>query len=326
MSELAGAPLSIDFAGLDAVIPFQVEPLDIRGRSVQLGPLLDKILDQHNYPAPVSKLLAEAIVLTVLLGTSLKFSGKFILQTQTDGPVSMIITDFQTPNSVRAYARFDEDALAACDSDSAAALLGNGVLALTIDQGAHTQRYQGIVQLDGIGLEEVARRYFRQSEQIPTEVRIAVGEVLTRREGASPVHSWRAGGIIAQFLPESEERARQRDLHGGDGAPEDDEFSVDDAWAEAQALVQTVADIELTDSEVEPERLLFRLFNEHGVRVFDSIALDAKCGCSTQKVENVLAGLSAQERENSVENGAISVKCEFCSATYEFSPGDFETA
>jgi len=142
------------------------------GRTVQLGPMLDAILGRHDYPEPVARLLAEACVLTVLLGTSLKFEGKFILQTRTDGPVDMLVADFSTPSALRAYARFDADrleALVAAGETSQQTLLGNGVLALTIDQGAHTQRYQGIVQLDGETLEDAARTYFRQSEQIPTD-------------------------------------------------------------------------------------------------------------------------------------------------------------
>lgn len=322
--------LNIDFAGQDVVIPFEVSPLDVRGRSVQLGPMLDSILDRHQYPEPVARLLAEAITLTVLLGTSLKFEGKFIMQTQTDGPVSMIVTDFATPDSIRAYARYDEDAIAEAirnEATDAPSLLGKGILAMTIDQGRHTQRYQGIVQLEGFGLEEVARRYFRQSEQIPTEVRLAVGEVLTRQAGQAPKHSWTAGGILLQFLPDNTERMRQRDLPGGDGA-EEDGYNEDDAWAEAQALVNTVADVELTDSAVEPERLLFRLFHEHGARVFDGISVRDNCSCSETKVVDVLNGLSAEDREASVEvdedgTEKISVNCEFCSTTYRFDPSEF---
>lgn len=313
----------MDFADPDVVIPFQVEPLDVRGRAVQLGPMLDAILDRHAYPEAVSRLLAESIVLTVLLGTALKFEGKFTLQTQTNGPVSLIVADFRTPDSIRAYAKYDAQAVEALSQKDTVALLGTGILAMTIDQGQHTQRYQGIVQLDGIGLEEVARRYFRQSEQIPTEVRLAVGEVLTRVEGEAPSHGWSAGGVLLQFLPDSTERMRQRDLHGGDGAPDDDGFEPDDAWAEAQALMQTIDDLELTDAAVEPERLLYRLFHEHGVRVFDGTAVRDNCACSRQKVKDMLGGLSADERAQSTEGDAITVTCEFCSAVYRFDPETF---
>lgn len=319
------AALSIDFAGQDVVVPFSVDTLDVRGRAVQLGPMLDAILTRHAYPESVSRLVAEAVTLTVLLGTALKFDGKFILQTQTDGPVSMIVTDFRTPGSMRAYARFDPERVAASSGD-APDLLGKGVLALTIDQGEYTQRYQGIVQLDGIGLEEVARRYFRQSEQIPTEVRLAVGEVLTRRAGQTPDHRWTAGGLLVQFLPESEERMRLKDLPGGDGTSPDDGHEEDDAWLEAQALMGTVDDVELTDAEVEPERLLYRLFHEHGVRVFEGTPVADDCACSEDKVRSVLASMNQEEKLESIEDGRITVTCEFCSTAYSFDPSEFITA
>ena len=163
-----------DFAGDDHVVPFEVAPLDVRGRIVQMGPMLDQILSRHDYPAPVARLLAEASVLTVLLGTMLKFDGKLILQTRSDGPVDLLVADFTAPRSLRAYARFDQDRLdaaVAAGETSPEALLGEGVLAFTIDQGPYMQRYQGIVQLDGSSMEDVARAYFRQSEQISTDVR-----------------------------------------------------------------------------------------------------------------------------------------------------------
>ena len=150
------------FAGDDHVVPFEVGPLDMRGRIVQLGPLLDSILERHAYPDPVARLLAEACVVAVLLGASLKFEGKFILQTRTDGPVDMLVADFSTPGSLRAYARFDSDrlgALEAAGETSSRTLLGSGILALTIDQGEHTQRYQGIVELAGTTFEEAVRRH-----------------------------------------------------------------------------------------------------------------------------------------------------------------------
>ena len=178
------------YAGDDHVVPFEVGPLDVRGRIVQLGPLLDAILGRHDYPEPVARLLAEACVVAVLLGSSLKFEGKFILQTRTDGPVDMLVADFSTPGSLRAYARFDADrleALVAAGETAPETLLGSGMLALTIDQGEHTQRYQGIVELDGTSLEEAARTYFRQSEQIPTEIRLAVAKLVRPGDGRASI-------------------------------------------------------------------------------------------------------------------------------------------
>src|ERR1700751_5321141 len=183
----------------DAIIPFEVDALDLRGRLTRLGPALDDILTRHDYPPPVCKLLGEAIVLTTLLGSSLKFDGRFILQTQTDGPVSFLIVDFQAPDRLRAYARYDTRRLRpGADSGE---LLGKGHLAMTIDQGPDMSRYQGLVALDGGGLEEAAHEYFLRSEQIPTRVRIAVGEEFRGGEGGR--HRWRAGGILMQFLPKA---------------------------------------------------------------------------------------------------------------------------
>ncbi|MEJ8473378.1 Hsp33 family molecular chaperone [Roseibium algae] len=310
-------------AGQDAVRPFAVEGLDVRGRAVTLGPVVDAILERHGYPEPVSRLLAEAIVLTSLLGTSLKFEGRFTLQTQTDGPVSMLVVDFVSPDAIRAYASFDEakvDVLVEAGHARPEELLGRGHLAMTIDQGKHMQRYQGLVELDGISLEEVARRYFARSEQIPTEVRLAVGELFTRTDGSAPNHRWTAGGIMVQFLPEAPERMRQADLDPGD-APKGarpHEFDIDDAWVEARALVETVKDVELTDPEITVEQLLFRLFHERGVRLFDPQGISDKCRCSRDRVAGIMSNFSAEEVEQMKVDDKIVVKCEFCSAIYEF--------
>lgn len=162
----------LGFAGDDMVVPFQVDALDVRGRTVQLGPLLDAILSRHDYPEPVARLLAEVVVLTALIGTSLKFTGKFTVQTKSDGPVDLLVADFSTPDALRGYARFSEETLEAAVAAGKAApedLLGRGVLAFTIDQGSFMQPYQGIVELDGSSLEQIAMGYFRQSEQIPRQ-------------------------------------------------------------------------------------------------------------------------------------------------------------
>src|SRR6201993_871827 len=205
----------------DTVLPFAVEALDLRGRVVRLGPAVDTILRSHTYPEPVAKLLGEAIALTVLLGSVLKFEGRFILQTQTNGPVSMLVVDFRTPGSVRGCARFDRDAIAAATAarkDDPGALLGHGHLAMTIDQGPEMSRYQGLVALEGKDLEHAAHEYFLRSEQIPTRIRLAVGEELSAGANGAR-HRWRAGGVVLQFLPKDPRRARQPDLDPGDPPP-----------------------------------------------------------------------------------------------------------
>src|SRR6266849_1390661 len=237
----------------DAVLPFEVSSLDLRGRLTRLGPALDDVLTKHAYPPAVGKLLGEAMVLTTLLGSSLKFDGRFILQTQTDGPVSFLIVDFQAPDRLRAYARFDA------------------------------------TRLEGGSLEDAAHEYFLRSEQIPTRVRLAVGEEWRGGE-EGPKHRWRAGGMLLQFLPKAPERARQADLHPGD-APEGvvtHMVAEDDAWIEGQSLIATVEDVELIDPDLSGERLLYRLFHERGVRVFPPLPLRAQCSCSRDAVSSML--------------------------------------
>jgi molecular chaperone Hsp33 len=303
----------------DAALPFEVAALDLRGRLTRLGPALDEILTKHDYPPEVGKLLGEAIVLTTLLGSSLKFDGRFILQTQTDGPVSFLIVDFQAPDRLRAYARFDAKRLK--DGQDSGALLGYGHLAMTIDQGPDMSRYQGLVALEGGSLEDAAHEYFLRSEQIPTRVRLAVGEEW-RGGGEGPKHRWRAGGLLLQFLPKAPERARQADLHPGD-APEGvvaHTVTEDDAWVEGQSLISTVEDVELIDPDLSGERLLYRLFHERGVRVFAPLPLRAQCSCSREAVSSMLASFAAKDRADMVKDGKVVVTCEFCSSVYEFTP------
>src|SRR3954467_10126021 len=306
----------------DAVLPFEVDALDLRGRLTRLGPALDEVLTKHDYPAPVGKLLGEAIVLTTLLGSSLKFEGRFILQTQTGGPVSFLVVDFQAPDRLRAYARYDEARLAeAKDAQShSGGLLGKGHLAMTIDQGADMSRYQGLVALTGGSLEEAAHEYFLRSEQIPTRVRLAVGEEW--RGGEGPKHHWRAGGMLLQFLPRAPERARRADLHPGDAPQGTVQHTVmeDDAWIEGQSLISTVEDIELIDPDLSGERLLYRLFHERGVRVFKPLRLRAQCSCSRDAVSAMLRSFAPKERADMVKDGKVVVTCEFCSSVYQFTP------
>jgi molecular chaperone Hsp33 len=273
-------------------------------------------------------LLGEAVVLAALIGSSLKFEGQFILQTQTDGPVNLIVVDLDAPDGLRGYARFDADAVRHAmelGEASSGHLLGKGHLAMTVDQGPHTDRYQGIVALEGGSLEDVAHTYFQQSEQVPTLVRLAVAQ-LTRRGERSP--HWRAGGTLVQFLPPHGERTMpdlpgDGDFNNPDTA--DTSFAESDKWATTRALLGTVADDELADPDVSPERLLFRLFHEQGVRVFEPMPLEERCTCSAERIEGMLRdNFTAEERADMVVNGEIEVVCEFCSADYHFHLHDFD--
>ncbi|HTP90928.1 MAG TPA: Hsp33 family molecular chaperone [Xanthobacteraceae bacterium] len=310
----------------DTILPFAVKALDLRGRIVRLGAAVDTVLTSHDYPPPVAKILGEAIVLTTMLGSALKFEGRFILQTQTDGPVRMLVVDFTSPGNVRACARFDAERVAAAiaaGEAEAGKLLGHGHLAMTIDQGPDMSRYQGLVPLEGGDLEQAAHEYFSRSEQIPTRVRLAVGEEFRAGENGAE-RQWRAGGILLQFLPSSAERAQQADLDPGDAPPGTVPHVIaeDEAWVEGRSLVATVNDIELLDPALSSERLAYRLFHERGVRVFRAAPVVAQCSCSRQNVENMLRSFSQADREDMVENGRITVTCEFCSSTYVFAPDE----
>ena len=327
-TELSSYGLDRPESGDDVVVPFTLEQLDGRGRIVRLGPALDAILTRHNYPAPVARLLGEAVVLAALIGSSLKFEGKFILQTQTDGPVNLIVVDLDAPDGLRGYARFDADAVMTAierGETQPGQLLGKGHLAMTVDQGSHMERYQGIVALEGGTLEDVAHAYFQQSEQIPTLVRLAVAEHSVR--GDRNPH-WRAGGALVQHLPPHGQSVMP-DLPGdGDfDNPEtaDPDFVEDDKWTQTRSLLSTVGDDELADPDVSAERLLFRLFHEPGVRIFAPIELEERCTCSAERIEAMLRdNFSPEEREEMVIDGEIEVVCEFCSADYHFKPHEFE--
>ncbi|HXL68568.1 MAG TPA: Hsp33 family molecular chaperone [Xanthobacteraceae bacterium] len=309
----------------DSVQPFAVEPLDVRGRMVRLGPALGELLAHHDYPRPVARLVAEAATLATLLATSLKAARRFILQTQTDGPVDMLVVDVTAPERLRAYARFDAGRVAevANGKHDGGILLGRGHLAMTIDPGGNMNRYQGVVALEGEGLEVAAHRYFAQSEQIPTVIRLAAGEEM---RAGSRVPVWRAGGLLAQFLPRESARIAHADLDPGDALAGTPRHAVaeDDAWVEARSLVATLEDHELIDPALSGEQLLWRLFNERGVRVFRPMPVAAECSCSRARVKGLLGSFSAADRAGMVEKGRVTVKCEFCGRNYEFDRREIE--
>ena len=302
----------------DFVLPFEVKPLGIRGRLVRLGPVIDDILSRHDYPAPVSAMLAQSVALTALLGTALKFDGKFILQTKTDGPVSMLVADFVAPNGVRGTARFDKANLPETAPEQQ--LLGAGYLAMTLDQGADMERYQGIVPLGDNTLADAAHTYFKQSEQIPTRLRSAAGPLSVLGDKAQ---HWRAGAILVQHLPR-EGGMSSIPLSSGD-APEGSEHEVSehDDWVKARLILDTVEDHELLDPMLSAEELLYRLYHEDGVTVYPATTLVRHCTCSPETVRAMLVNFSPEDRADMVEQGEIKVTCEFCSTDYRFKPSEF---
>ena len=301
----------------DIVLPFRTERSGVVGRLVRLGASVDSILSHHDVPDAVAQTLGEAVALTALLGTSLKFDGKLILQTKSDGILDFLVINYESPGRVRGYVRYDKKRFAEAGGDAIApgALLGEGHLAITIDPGEEMERYQGIVELSGTGLADAALTYFRQSEQLPSFISLAVA----RHYQAGEWH-WRAGGLMLQNLArEGGRRAEPLD---------DDEFLLDDdddddAWERTRILASTVEDHELLDPTLEPERLLYRLFHEEGVRAMPRSPIEAYCRCSRERVAAFLQSFGADDLADMREpDGGISVTCEFCTKTYRFEPGE----
>jgi molecular chaperone Hsp33 len=289
----------------DIVQPFQIDASHLRGRLVRVGPVLDEILSKHAYPEPVARLLGETITLAITLAGALKYDGIFTLQTKGDGPISLMVADVTSTGDVRGYAQFDAERLAGADIDSSApvpTLLGNGYLAFTVDQGEHTERYQGIVELSGETLSEGIQHYFRQSEQLDTGIKVAV---------AFTDLGWRGGALMLQRLPEDQV---QQTL-GSDVA---------DDWRRAMVLMGTCTDREMLDPNLPPNDLLFRLFNEDGVRVWAPADLNASCRCSRDRVATVLASLPRDEIADLKVNGNVEVTCEFCNSTYTFDDAQLD--
>jgi molecular chaperone Hsp33 len=313
MTEHAPEPqVALSIPEDDLILPFQAEHAEVAGRLVKLGPVVDTILSRHDYPEPVSKLLGEAVALTALLGAALKFEGKFILQATTDGPVDLLVADYQVPGALRGYARFSAERLAALPAD--APLFGEGHLAMTIDRGPDTERYQGVVPLEGGSLADAADTYFRQSEQLPTFIKLAVARHYRAGQGERP-WTWRAGGLLVQKLTRE----------GGRRATREAAFAAED-WTRAKALAETVEDHELLDPMLPPDRLLYRLFHEEKVRAFRAVPLTSYCSCSEARVEELLRRFSAEDLAEMVVDGKVSVTCEFCNRSYRFDPAAFADA
>ncbi len=289
----------------DQVVPFALENRPVRGRMVRLGPVLDDILHAHDYPEPVAALLGEAVLIAILAGSSLKFDGRLIIQVSGDGPVSLVLADYSTTGGVRGYARYDEQALQNLKglSPDLGQLVGKGRFALTIDPGAAAERYQGVVALEGASLSDSAVRYFASSEQVPTRLNATIAR-LTHGDGTQ---SWRGGGAILQLI------AGQSG--SGDASNED--------WDHASALFDTISADELTDPQLSAGTLLYRLFHEDGVRIFETSSLHKRCPCTPDYLKSILSQFPPEEHDSMTEeDGRIRMTCAFCSKDFFFSPSE----
>lgn len=295
----------------DNCVAFHIDNGAFRGRLVRMNEVINTILNKHKYPLPVSAVLAEAVVLAAMLASNLKYKGLFTLQTQSNGPVSLLVVDVTSEGKIRAYARFDEQRLAHSQQlrktdgqiEPAPHLMGEGHLAFTVDQGPDTELYQGIVDLQGKTMSGLALRYFKQSEQIDTWLQL----YLKAPEGDS--QSWQAAGLMLQKLPEI-----------GGKIQEGDDLNAQ--WEEAKVFAESLREDEIFDAELSSAELLHRLFHANNLVISKSIDYSFGCRCSREKLLNTLSGFSPEEIESMVEKNKITAECSFCSEKYSFDKGE----
>lgn len=293
----------------DTVLPFQLDRSDIRGRVARLDTALERVLEKHDYPPAVEALVAEATLLTAMIGQTIKLRWRLSLQVRGDGPIRLIATDYYAPESdgtparIRAYASFDATRVAA--DAPAYPQIGKGYFAILIDQGRDMTPYQGITPIAGGSLADCAEAYFDQSEQLPTRFALSYG----RATLPGQAEKWRAGGVMLQHMPQA----------SGTSSREREAISED--WGRANLLLDTVEEMELIGPSVQPPELLLRLFHEETPRVFDPQAVHFGCSCSEDKVRQSLSIYSAKDIATmTTPEGIVTADCQFCGAHYKMDP------
>jgi len=294
-------------------LPFQLQESGLRGRAVRLGAALNDILGKHDYPDAIAHLVADTVTLAVTLSSMLKYDGVFTLQASGKGIVKTLVADIQNDGALRGCASFDREAFEAlpmpmADGNGAYGghdlmdLTGEGYIAFTVDQGAHTERYQGIVALEGKSLQDSIAHYFEQSEQLRTSIFIA-----SRKQD----DIWRSGAMMLQFLPD--DHADHTDVIAFN---EKAEYERKEDWNRSKILLQTCTDDEILNGDLHLNELLRRLFHEEGVVVYAPQPLRHECRCSQERVEAVIQNLSDEDKQHAAKDGVIEMTCEFCSKTY----------
>ncbi|TGD67198.1 Hsp33 family molecular chaperone HslO [Tabrizicola sp. WMC-M-20] len=308
----------------DTILPFQLDQSDIRGRVVRLDGVLEQVLSQHTYPPLIEALVAEAALLTALIGQSVKLRWKLSLQIRGNGPARLIATDYYGPTDdgqparIRAYASYDADRLD-LDADPFSQI-GTGYFAVMLDQGEGMVPYQGFTPIAGRSLSSCAETYFAQSEQLPTRFSLTFGQ---SAEPGRATH-WRGGGVMLQHMPKAGMSVAAEAGSGEGGlllhsdilAGEEGE-----SWTRANVLLDTVEEIELIGPQVTPAELLVRLFHEEGPRVFEAQPIRFGCSCSEDKVRNTMSIYSQKDIEKmTTPEGIVTADCQFCGAHYEMDP------
>jgi len=323
MTENQSRPVAV--SGDDSILPFQLDRLNVRGRVARLDATIDTILGQHNYPPAVSGLVAEATLLTALIGQTIKLRDRFSIQVRGKGAaVTMLATDYFAPKAegepaiMRAYAAYDAEKLG---DREGIALLGEGLMGVTIDQGTG-HPYQGVTPLTGKSLAECAEVYFAQSEQIAT--RFVLASAYSQEPGQPA--NWRAGGVVVQHLPDASPLMTPAPDAPGGGVEElmtgDDVAALTgeaDDWRTAALKLETVEELELIGPFVSSEELLVRLFHEDAPRVYAAQPVKFGCTCGAEKLEGVLSSYDRAALSEMVEDGKITADCQFCGAQYAFT-------
>ena len=291
------------------VTPFYLAGRPVRGRLVRLGGLADTLLTRHDHPAPVTRLAGKALALVAALASALKFSGSFSLQIKGDGPVSMLVADCTNTGALRFYARTDDEALetllAETPKPTDRELLGNGYMALTVDQGPEMDRHQGIVEIAGDDLSAMAMHYFASSEQHACWIMLACQMTDA---------GWRAGGLILERIAGE----------GGSHVVEDE--AAEASWETATILAGTLSTKELLDDNLPTLQLLHRLFHEEDLHVSQPRALAFGCRCSRARLANVLETFPKDDLDHMCQDdGNIVMTCEFCNVDFRFARKNIAT-
>lgn len=310
----------------DTVLPFQLDRPDIRGRFARLDGVLDQVLAQHDYPPAVEAAVAEAAVLTALIGQTIKLRWKLSLQIRGDGPLRLIATDYYGPSDdgepaqIRAYASYDADKLQ--PDQPHFPQIGKGFFAILIDQGDGMQPYQGITPLAGGSLTSCAETYFAQSEQIPTRFQLTYG----RSQEPGQNETWRAGGIMLQHMPKASPLMAKDGGSGEAGLLKADDIlsgEVSENWSRVNILLDTVEEMELIGPSLSPTDLLVRLFHEETPIAYDAQPIKFGCTCSTDKVRQSMSIYSAKDIAHMTkEDGTLTADCQFCGAHYVMDPAE----
>jgi len=307
----------------DTVLPFQLDRSDIRGRVARVDGVLDRILSQHAYPPPIEALVAEAVLLTAMIGQTLKLRWRLSLQVRGKGPARLIATDYYAPEGegaparIRAWASFDADRLDLAGDPFGQ--IGEGYFAMIIDQGRDMQPYQGITPIAGGSLSSCAETYFAQSEQLPTRFAASFGRSATPGQA----ETWRAGGVMLQHLPKASPHVASDATGEGGLLAATDMLGGDEAedWNRANLLLDTVEALELVGPSVQPTDLLLRLFHQEAPRVYDPQPLAFGCSCSEDKVRQSLSIYSAKDiARMTTDQGTVTADCQFCGAHYILDP------